>query len=88
MGLIYVNAEGPNGNVDPVTAAADIRESFSRMAMNDEEIVALVAGGHTLGKVHGAVKADCVGPEPAAAAIEQRGWAGRTSSARAIPKTP
>ncbi len=73
MGLIYVNPEGPNGNLDPVAAAADIRESFYRMAMNDEEIVALIAGGHTLGKVHGAVKADCIGPEPAAAAIEEQG---------------
>ncbi len=73
MGLIYVNPEGPNGNLDPVAAATDIRESFYRMAMNDEEIVALIAGGHTLGKVHGAVKADCVGPEPAAAAIEEQG---------------
>jgi catalase-peroxidase len=73
MGLIYVNPEGPNGNLDPVSAAADIRESFGRMAMNDEEIVALIAGGHTLGKTHGAVKADCIGPEPAAAAIEEQG---------------
>jgi catalase-peroxidase len=76
MGLIYVNPEGPSGNLDPVSAAADIRESFGRMAMNDEEIVALIAGGHTLGKVHGAAKADCVGPEPAAAPVEQQdlGW--------------
>jgi catalase-peroxidase len=76
MGLIYVNPEGPSGNLDPVSAAADIRESFGRMAMNDEEIVALIAGGHTLGKVHGSAKADCVGPEPAAAPVEQQdlGW--------------
>ena len=73
MGLIYVNPEGPSGNLDPVSAAADIRQSFYRMAMNDEEIVALIAGGHTHGKVHRAVKADCVGPEPAAAPIEEQG---------------
>jgi catalase-peroxidase len=73
MGLIYVNPEGPGGNLDPISAANDIRVSFGRMAMNDEEIVALIAGGHTLGKVHGARKADCIGPEPAAAAIEQQG---------------
>jgi len=73
MGLIYVNPEGPSGNLDPVSAANDIRLSFGRMAMNDEEIVALIAGGHTLGKVHGARKADCVGAEPAAAPVEQQG---------------
>ncbi|MEJ2128276.1 MAG: catalase/peroxidase HPI [Woeseiaceae bacterium] len=74
MGLIYVNPEGPGGNGDPLSAAGDMRESFGRMAMNDEEIVALVAGGHTLGKTHGAKPADCVGPEPAAAAIEEQGF--------------
>jgi catalase-peroxidase len=74
MGLIYVNPEGPNGSGDPLAAAQDMRESFGRMAMNDEEIVALVAGGHTLGKAHGAHKADCVGPEPAAAPTEQQGF--------------
>ena len=74
MGLIYVNPEGPNGNMDPLAAAKDMRLSFGRMAMNDEEIVALVAGGHTLGKAHGEKKADCVGPEPAAAGIEEQGF--------------
>jgi len=74
MGLIYVNPEGPGGNLDPLSAAKDMRESFGRMAMNDEEIVALVAGGHTLGKAHGAKKGDCVGPEPAAAPVEAQGF--------------
>jgi len=74
MGLIYVNPEGPNGNSDPLSAAQDMRESFGRMAMNDEEIVALVAGGHTLGKAHGARPAECVGAAPAVAAIEDQGF--------------
>lgn len=73
MGLIYVNPEGPNGKGDPLAAAKDIRESFGRMAMNDEEIVALIAGGHTLGKAHGAHKAKCIGAEPGAAPVEQQG---------------
>ena len=84
MGLIYVNPEGPNGNPDPLAAAKDIRDTFARMAMNDEETAALIIGGHTFGKTHGNASPDDIGPEPEAAPIEQQGLGWKNSSGTGV----
>lgn len=86
MGLIYVNPEGPNGKPDPLAAAIDIRETFRRMAMNDVETAALIVGGHTVGKTHGAGPADLVGPEPEAAPIEQQGLGWKSAYGTGVGK--
>jgi catalase-peroxidase len=89
MGLIYVNPEGPNGNPDPLASAKDIRETFRRMAMNDEETAALIIGGHTVGKTHGAATAEYIGPEPEAAPIEQQliGWTSTFGTGKGVDAT-